>query len=285
MSKLTRGHRTSTYEILELLDVDHEHLSITIRHAASIPPQTLALQSADIPAAHQMLDAMAQSLVVAENADAASRWTSVSTLTNNSWVAGIMLRELAARGFDSFDHPDLGVSQLRELYHPLSSSQKRSACWLLARIVRQVHPAGRELAYILKNSRFEAEDHDPFTYDIDVAADIEKLGRRLWVDAYVAQRALVAAIGFDVAGRDWLRLSADELINWATTTYPGIAAEGTEPENTETTLRKTAWALTHPHSFGYRKNAHKPLVAGWEMRQIGRALYPDNITLVPCVSG
>lgn len=281
MPTLSRGHRTSTFELLELLAVDHGSLSIVVRHAAANAPQTFTLvQVPRTPAAAQMLDAVAQSLVVAPNSDADSRWTSRETLEKGVWMAATMLRSLERHGIDSFADRNLTVAVLRELYSQFSSSGKRSACWLLARAVRDNHPDGARVAYALKNSRFEAEDHHPFTYDVDVAADIEKAGRRVFLDAYLEQRALFEVMGFSVAGRAWLRVPAEEVIAWATTTYPGVDAEGMEPAHGEEATRQIAWAVTHPQWFGYRKHARQPLVVGREMRRIGRALYPDNATLV-----
>lgn len=280
MPELTRGHRTSTFEILDLLAVDHESLSIVVRHAAANAPETFTLPVIDTPAARQLLDAMAQSLVTASDSDADSRWTSRQTLEKGMWTAAVMLKSLAAQGIDSFADSRVTVAGLRQLYAPFSSSGKRSACWLLARAVSNHHPNGQPLAYVLKNSRFEAEDHEAFTYDVDVAAAIERVGRRVFLEAYVAQRAVFETIGFNIAGRAWLRVPAEEVIAWATMAYPDVRAVGEEPADAEQLVRKIAWAVSHPEWFGYRKHARQPMVRGREMRRIGQALYPDNITFV-----
>lgn len=280
MPELTRGHRTSTFEILDLLAVDHASLSIVVRHAAANAPETFTLPATDTPAAGQLLDAIAQSLVTASDSDADSRWTSRQTLEKGIWMAAVMLRSLEAQGIDSFEDSRLTVAGLRQLYAPFSSSGKRSACWLLARAVRNHHANGQQLAYVLKNSRFETEDHEAFTYDVEVAAAIEKVGRRVFLDAYLAQREVFETIGFNVAGRAWLRVAADDVIAWATTTYPDVRTVGEEPADAEPLVRKVAWALSHPEWFGYRKHVRQPLVRGREMRRIGQALYPDNATLV-----
>jgi hypothetical protein len=202
-----------------------------------------------------LLDAVAQSLVTSPDSDADSRWTSRQTLDKGIWSAGVMLRSLEGQGIDSFADSRVTVAGLRQLYAPFSSSGKRSACWLLARAVHNHHPNGQQLAYVLKNSRFEAEDHEAFTYDVEVAAAIEKVGRRIFLDAYVAQRELFETIGFNVAGRAWLRVPAEEVIAWSTTTYPDVRAVGEEPADAEQFVRKIAWALSHPEWFGYRKHA------------------------------
>lgn len=280
MPVLSRGFRSATYEVLELLEVNHDRLSLTVRHAAANAPETFSLSAPGIPAAHQLLDAMAQSLVVAPDSDADSRWTSSVTLGKNAWIASTLLRGLQQHHIDSFGDPRVTVPVLRELYAPLTSSTKRTACWLLARAVRQHHPDGPAVAYGLKNTRFEVEDHNPFTYEEKVAADIEKVGRRLILDAYLAQRSLFETMGFATTGRAWLRLPAQEVIDWASHAYPDIGTSGEEPSIAEELPRKIAWALTHPSWFGFRSGSRHPVVAGRQMRNIGRALYPDNATLV-----
>ena len=280
MPALSRGMRTATYEILELLNVDEDSLTVTVRHAGANDPEVCSVTSANTPAARQLVRAMADSLVVSSSSDSDSRWTSWHTLRNGAWAAGVMLRGLHGRGITSFADPSLTVPVLRTLYRPMSSSQKRTACWLLARAVRDHHPNGRALAYALKNSRFEVEDHQPFTYDIETAADIEGVGRRIWVDAYIAQRELFATIGYDVSGRQWLQVSADDVLEWARTTFPDIVATEEEPPTSGSTQQLVAWALTHPDRFGYLRHSRVQRVRGRRMRAVGRALYPDNVTLV-----
>lgn len=281
MPAIGGGHRSSTYEILELISVNHDALSITVRHAAANAPETFRLKAAtSAPAAHQLLDAMAQSLVVAPDSDVDSRWTSSVTLGNAFWQAKVMLAAMDERGIRSFDDPKLGVREMRAFYAPFTSSAKRTACWLLARAVRTHHPDGRNLAYALKNSRFQAEDHTPVTYGEETAAGIERAARVVFIDAYRAQRALFQAMGFDIKGREWLRVPAQEVIEWATETYPTVQSDVVEPPDTAESTSKLAWAIAHPERFGRRKYARGADVRGSEMRRIGRGLYPDNVTLV-----
>ena len=281
MPAIGRGHRSSTYEIIELISVNHDALSITVRHAAARAPETFRLKGASsTPAAHQLLDAMAQSLVVAPDSDDESRWTSSVTLANAFWQVKVMLAVMNERGLRSFDDPGLSVREMRALYAPFTSSAKRTACWLLARAVRTHHPDGRNLAYALKNSRFQAEDHRPVTYDEETAARIERAARAVFIDAYRAQRALFQAMGFDIAGRDWLRIQAEEVVEWATNTHPTVQSDVVEPPDTAESALKLAWAIAHPERFGRLKYARGTDVRGLEMRRIGRGLYPDNVTLV-----
>jgi hypothetical protein len=281
MPAIGRGHRSSTYEILELISVDHDALSITVRHAAANAPTTLRLKPPTATAAaHQLLDAVAQSLAVAPDSDADSRWTSLETLEKAVWQSNVMLKALHAQQVETFAAPTLTVATLRELYAPFTSSAKRSVCWLLARTVRKHHPNGRNLAYVLKNSRFQVEDSTPFTYDEDTAAGIERAARKVFIDAYRDHRALFQTMGFDIRGRDWLRVPAEEVIAWAIKTSPTIQRDVVEPADATDSVLKLAWAITHPERFGRRKYGRGAEVRGAEMRRIGRALYPDNVTLV-----
>lgn len=154
MPTLKRGHRTTTFEILEVLGVDNTDLSLTLRHAGSIQPKRLVLNAPACAAAYQLLEAMADSITIATNADGDSRWTAFDTVNNAVWYSAVILREMTSRGVDSFADPAVSVPFLRELYRPLSSSMKRSACWLVARAVHAHHPKGPALAYALKNTDF-----------------------------------------------------------------------------------------------------------------------------------
>ena len=59
MAHPTRGHRSGTYEIQELVAVDPDDLSITHRTAAAYQPQTRRLTSEPTVAARPLLQAMA----------------------------------------------------------------------------------------------------------------------------------------------------------------------------------------------------------------------------------
>lgn len=281
MAHPTRGHRSGTYEIQQILAVDPDNLIITYRHAAAYQPQTMQLNAEHTPAARQMLQAMVDSIKVADNGDADSGWESSETLTKlGKWTAQVMLRELQAQGFDDFADRHLGVPELRRLYEPMHSNTKRSACWLLARAVRDNHPNGVALAQALKNSRFIVADTDPYVYDDAVSDAIERCARSLYTARFNAQRALFEQLGHDVAGRDWLHTDAQALIDWAATAHPQLCTpDAPQPFFAERYDRQVAWALTHPAKFGWIKHRKKPQVAGPEMRAIGRALYPDNVLL------
>ena len=169
---------------------------------------------------------MADSIKVADNGDSDSAWESAQTLTRALSFCRIMLVELATLGFDDFANARIDVPVLRTLYQPLSGNTRRSACWLLARVVRDNHPNGRAVAAALKNTRFSVEDTNPFTYEESVSDAIEASARGVYLARYTAQRELFQRLGYAVDGRSWLRMPAEEVIGWAGTTHPAVC----EPE-------------------------------------------------------
>src|SRR6478609_6782709 len=98
MAHPTRGFRSAAYEILQVTDVDHRSLSFTIRHAASYESQEFRLKATDIPAAHQLLDAIVASIKVSPTADRYSGWESRETVAYSLTYARVLLSELHARG-------------------------------------------------------------------------------------------------------------------------------------------------------------------------------------------
>lgn len=280
MAHPTRGRRTGTYEIQQLLTVDSEGLSLTFRHAGAYEPETVRLTAPDTPAARQLLQAMADSIKVGDNGDRYSGWESAITVRNGFFNARVMLEGLARLGFDSFAALELDVPKLRTVYDPLVENRKRSAVWLLARVLRANHPNGKALATALKNTRFRAEETDPFTYDDVIASAIEASARGVYAARYTEQRELFHAIGVNVDGRAWLRTQAEETITWAREAYPDqCGPDVREPIFGVTYEEQVAWALTHPEKFGYVKHARHPQVISAEIQAIGRALYPDNVAL------
>ncbi|SFK50827.1 hypothetical protein [Geodermatophilus ruber] len=282
MAHATRGHRSGTYEIQELLAVDPDALTITYRHAGAYQPQTARLTADSTPAARQLLQAMADSIKVADNGDSDSGWESAKSVINACWYGKIMLAELAALGFDDFADARIDVPVLRALYQPMSSGMRRSACLLLARVVRANHPNGPAVAAALKNTRFSVEDTNPFTYDEAVSDAIEASARGVYLARYTAQRELFQRLGYAVDGRSWLRIPAEEVIDWARTTHPDVCQpDAPQPRVGDTYERQVAWALTHPGMFGYVKHQrrHDRPIRGQWMADLGDALYPDNVTL------
>ena len=131
MAHPTRGHRSGTYEIEQLLDVDLDALTITYRSAAAYQPQTARLKSTHTRAAQQMLQAMADSIKVGDNGDAFSGWESAVTLEKAMWYAKVMVERLHAAGITDFADPAIDVPVLRSMYAPLGSSDMKRSCALL----------------------------------------------------------------------------------------------------------------------------------------------------------
>jgi hypothetical protein len=227
-----------------------------------------------------MLQALADSIKVGDNGDAFSGWESSHTLNNALWYSKVMLERLHAAGVTDFADHAIDVPLLRSLYEPLHSNMKRSACWLLARVVRDNHPNGNAISTAVRNTRFRVEETSPFTYDDAVAEAIETAARGVYRERFDAQRDLFHRLGFDTSSRTWLRIPASEVVEWAQRTHPDIAhADVAQPSQAASDEIQIAWALTHPRCFGYRKY-NKSSVNGPRMRSIGLALYPDNVTIV-----
>ena len=279
MAHPTRGHRSATYEIEEIVDLDTDKLAITVRHAAAYLPQVVSLSVEHSPAAEQMLQAMADSIKVSTNGDIDSGWESIMTLQYSSFFARVMVERLHDAGFRTFDDRRIDVPVLRQLYAPLNAHIKRSACWLLARVVRDNHPNGAAVSVALKNTRIGVEDSKTFTYDDDLAGAIEDAARAVYRDAVEAQRDVFGVLGYDVSGRRWLHVSAEEVIGWARRAHPALAeTSAPQPSPAAPEVEQVAWAVTHPEWFGLTGSRSRRL-AGRRMARLGRALYPDNVTI------
>lgn len=280
MAHATRGHRSGTFEIERINKVDRNLLTITFQHAAAYQPQVVRLNVDHTPAAEQMLQAMADSIKVGDNGDADSGWESSVTLKNSVFQATTMLNRLYERGFTTFAESQIDVPLLRWLYEPLQSTHKRSACWLLARVVRDNHPNGIAISRALKNSRFQAEESTPFIYDDAISDAIETAAKGVYTEYFTAQRDLFERLGHDVAGRAWLRAPAQELIDWAVRAHPDVSRPGApQPSLAAPYEQQVAWALTHPRMFGYIKYNRQGPIHGPKMKEIGRAIYPDNFLI------
>lgn len=282
MAHATRGRRSGTYEIQEVLHVDLDALTITYRHAGAYAPAVARLRARLTPAARQLLRAMAASIKIRRGADADAGWESAKTLAGACWYGAVLLEKLDESGVDDFSDARIDVPLLRGLYDVLSSSMKRSACHLLARVVEEEHPDGRALAIALKNTRFGVDDTQPYRYDEATSAAIERCARAVFLQRYRAQRDLFERLGHDVSNRSWLTIPAQQLLDWARTFHPEQAdVRAPQPLFGASYEQQVAWALTHPSSYGYVKGQrpdsrpvrHPSLVA------IGEALYPDNVTL------
>lgn len=283
MAHRTRGHRSGTYDITEVLDVDEDHLTITVRHTGAFQPYTFSLGVPGTQAARQMLRAIAASITVSTTADAGSGWESVATLMYSVTYCRAVLEQLTAAGLDCFADDRVDIPLLRSLYEPLNESSKRNAVHLLARILQAEHPNGRPLAYALKNTRFPVEDSNTVTYDEPVADAIETAARGVWTDQYTLTRSVFERLGHDVRtgrGRGWLHTSAAEIIDWAQRTHPDWTDPNARQPLDGVFEHEMAWALTHPEQFGMRQGRQQSLaISRPSLRSIGEALYPGRATL------
>lgn len=281
MAHATRGYRSAAYEILKLVDVDYDELSITIQHAGAYEPQTYRITANNTRAARQLVAAAAASIKVSPTADALSGWESAVTLLNAVTYSAVLLEQLRMRGIDDFSDERLTIPVLRSLYDPLTQNTKRSAVHLLARILRDVHPSGKALSTALKNTRFPVDETNPFTYDDETADAIETAAKGAWGLHYAAVRDLFGRMGYDVRehrGRGWLRISAQQVIDDYTRRYPKWAeAAASQPLDGDFD-HEVAWALTHPSSFGVVRGTPVRIIRP-SLKSLGRLLYPDRSVL------
>jgi hypothetical protein len=278
MAHPTRGHRSGTYEIEKVLLVDYERLELTLRHSGAFLPQVFHLSAVHTDAARQMLDALAASIKVSPNADRYSGWESTFTVTNGFFMASTMLAVLHDRGFSSLASIDIQIADLRALYQPLVSNQRRSAVWLLARVLRRSHPQGNALALALQNTRFAVDtETSPFTYDDKEAAAIERAARALLASRVEGQRQALASLEIDVSSRSWLRIPAEELIAQARSRHTLVCSpEALAPPAHAADEVLLAWLLTHPDRCGFGAD----VLPHNRLREMATAVYPDNVTIV-----
>lgn len=281
MAHPTRGHRSGTYEITQLIGVNRDDLSITVRHAGAFQPQTVRLDVLHTPAAAQILDSMAASIKVGDHGDADAAWESFVTLRNSLFYVRIILERLVEVGIEDFSDTRVDVALLRSLYDPLHPNTKRSACHLLCRVVRENHPNGRALATALGNSRFIVLESQTFAYDDAVAEAIEASARAVYTARYTEARELFGSLGFDVAGRGWLRLTADDLVRWAQEQRPDVCdPRARQPSAAADTATCAAWAITHPRELGRVKGKRAQQARHPQMARMQRVFYPDHVFLV-----
>ena len=279
MAHATRGRRSATYQIEKILSVDLPTLTITIRHAAAYQPETCTLLTEHSPAAEQMLQAAADSIKVGINGDSDSGWESVQTLRYGLSYAKTMVDRLHGAGFYTFDDPDINVPVLRQLYAPFRSNTQRTACWLLARVVRDNHPNGNAMSLALKHTRFSVDSNESFVYDDDLANMIETSARAVYREAVEAQREVFRVLGYEVDGRKWLGIPAGDVIEWAHRVFPQLTqASAKQPPVGASSDAQIAWVVTHPSWFGLSVGPSAHLV-GPEIVRLGRAIYPDSVTI------
>jgi hypothetical protein len=272
---------SGTYEIEELVGVNLETLEITYRTAAAYQPITSRLKGENTPAARQLLQAMADSIKVGNNGDAYSGWESGVTVDQGFKHAKALLSRLYEQGCTDFSSDQISVPLLRHLYQPFTSPAMRSSCWLLARVVKDNHPNGNAISIALRNTRFRTEESNPFSYDEVVADAIEAAARAVYYQRVEAQREIIHHLGHDTSTRSWMRIPASEIIDQVRRSHPEVTKPQTpQPSLAADKSTQIAWALTHGEHFGYQKHKHESTVLGPVMKDIGHALYPDNLTIV-----
>lgn len=267
MAHATRGHRSNTYDIEEVLDVNETDMTITFRDAAHVQPQKVRLRPGEWTAVGvQMFRAMAASLRVHGDGD----WESSAWLNGFSAAIARLVDELVASGVRDLSDADVTLTQLRDALGVFAPEQARSLNKLLARAVKANHPNGQQLARALRNTTYIVKDSSTTPYDEDEAAAIEAVAKRRLSDAFIAQRAVLQDLGYDVNGRAWLRIPAEEVVARARHLLPPT---GAVPGIDAPRAQLAAYALLNPRLFGPvrgrpRATFHSALL------DVAHALYP-----------
>ncbi|MFO8076838.1 MAG: hypothetical protein R6T85_12055 [Egibacteraceae bacterium] len=272
MAHPTRGHRSHTYDIVAVHEVDLDALSISYTDAAHAAPQVMRLRASATPAARQILQGIADSISVHGD----GMWESRYALVNGAAAASRLLEEMSVRQVNDLASPDLTIQELRACIEPFESGTKRTLNKLIARVLRKINPNGVALAIALKNTSYMVKEASTELYDDAEADAIEYAARGVLSDAYTAQRKLFTAMGYPTDGRTWLRLDADEVIEAAQERQPRLAG-APQPTSRAPYLEQIDWALLNPGAFGVAPGRTK--VIGATMQHIGEVLYPPHYVL------
>lgn len=272
MAHPTRGHRSHTYDIVAVHEVDLDALSISYTDAAHAAPQVMRLRASATPAARQILQGMADSISVHGD----GMWESAFALKAHADRCSRLLEEMSIRGVVDLADSELTVGELRACIEPFDSGTKRTLNKLIARVLRKTNPNGSALAMALKNTTYMVKEASTELYDDAEADAIEHAARGVLSDAYTAQREVFTAMGYPTAGRSWLRLDADEIIAAAQERHPHLAG-APQPTSRASYLEQIDWALLNPEAFGIAPGRTK--IIGATMQRIGEALYPPKHVL------
>ena len=274
MTHRNRGHISHTWDIKRVLSVDLNELSITYEDVAHAEPQTARLRVRQpTEAAGQLLNAVSQSISVHGD----GRWESSQTLQRTLWATTKIADALHDHGIDEFGAVGLNLQLLRTLIEDFDSSLKRTLNRLLARALRAHHPNGDAIGRALQNTTYMVREPKLDLYD-DIEADaIRHSAQGVFHAAFTAQKRLLAELGYDTAGRAWLRIPAEEVIADCRRRHPTMTGSP-QPRIGASRVDQIDWALLNPAPFGLRLGRSGSPI-GRAMLEIGEGLYPPNYVL------
>jgi hypothetical protein len=274
-------HRASnklshTFDIKKVISVDLDRLTITYIDAAHASSQSVTLRADRVtPAAQQMVQAMAESISVHGD----GMWESAIALGNGAWGLSRSLVEMERLGITDFAG-EVTIAQLNEIVEPFAAPYKRTLNKLFARILRAHNPNGQALAIALTNTSYTDKAPQVKLYDDCEFDAIRTAAGGVFNDAFKAQRELLKELGYDTAGRAWLRISAAEILVGANERNGHLKGARQPLLNTART-EQIDWALLNPELFGVSHGPPKDV--GNTQRLIGRALYPPLDVLVAAI--
>ena len=273
MTHRTRGKSSHTYDIKAVINVDLNALTITYIDAAHASPQSVTLRAdRATPAAQQIVQAMADSISVHGD----GMWESAYGLSHFASRSGRLLEAMERLGITDFAG-EVTLAQLREIIEPFDPSLKRTLNKFLGRILRAHNPNGQALSRALTNTSYMVEASQIELYDDPEVDAIQTAAGGVFHDAYKAQRELLKELGYDTAGRAWLRIPAAEVLAGANGRN-GHLKGARQPLLHAARTEQIDWALLNPELFGVSTGPSK--VIGNTQRLIGRALYPPHDVLV-----
>ena len=273
MAHRTRGFTSHTYDIRAVVSVNLERLEITYTDAAHASPQAVRLNvDPGLPIARQLLEAMADSITVHGD----GQWESGYSLAGNASRVSALIRHLAQHGVIDLTNPAVSLAQLRDAIEPMDVSTKRTMNKLVGRALKAHHPDGITLARALQNTRYMVTDPTEQPYDDAEADAIQRAARKVFDDAFKAQRQLLGELGFETTTRSWLRIPAQEVLKEAARRHPELRGS-TQPSFGASLETQICWALLNPAAFG--RAPGRPLVLGSQLPAIGEALYPPASVL------
>ncbi len=275
MAHPTRGSTSHTFDIIEVLSVDPEHLSLTIRDAAHAAPQTFALRVRGLtPAAGQLFRGMQESLAVIGD----GLWESSVTLDRMMSVVSQLINRLTLHDITDFSSLDVDLPKLREVLEDFDPNVKRTLNKLMGRVLRSNHPNGKQFASALQNTAYMVKESKMVLYEDLVVDAIKHAAQGVFNEVFKAQRTVFESLGYDVKGRTWLRISAQDVLKSIRSRFPELESANQFPLRSSH-IEQIAWVLLHPEKFPLSNGRRRTPVLDGRVESLGIALYPTSTIL------
>ena len=276
MAHPTRGQTSHTYDIVEVVNIDYANLALVYRDAAHALPQRVQFRIDDqTAAARQVFQGIVDSLALVGD----GQWESSYTLGPRMGVLAKLVEVFHADGIDDFSSTSVGLTELRNAIEKFDSGSKRSLNKLMGRVLQTCHPNGQVLAKALRNTSYMVKPARIDLYEDAEVKAIEHAARRVFDAAFKAQRDIFKTLGYEVGGREWLRIPAHEVLDSIRLRFPSLRQVDHLPLNTPF-VEQAAWVLMHPERFPHKGGRKGGAVRDERLASLSLALYPSRTTLV-----